>query len=69
MSYLERFIRRLHELIGAGMICLGIAGLLYGGKGLNILLAFGFGSIIILLIEIKGIMYVNHLKQESMKTR
>jgi hypothetical protein len=35
------------------MIGLGIMGLLDDGKGLNIILAFGLGCIIVLLAEIK----------------
>jgi hypothetical protein len=50
MSFLISF---LSNVIGGGMISLGIMGLLDGGKGLNIIMAFGLGSIILLLVEIK----------------
>jgi uncharacterized membrane protein YjjP (DUF1212 family) len=43
----------LFSSLGWGMIGLGIMGLLDDGKGLNIILAFGLGCIIVLLAEIK----------------
>lgn len=69
MSYLIGLLHKLIGWIGFGMICIGIIGLFLDGKGLNILIALGFGSIILLLLEIKGIMNVSQLKQQATKTR
>lgn len=67
MDYLIGILHKLIGWIGFGMIFLGIIGLFLDGKPSNILMALGFGSIILLLLEIKGIMIVSQLKQQAAK--
>lgn len=44
----------LFSVLGWGMMWLGVRGFLDDGKGLNIILAFGFGCIIVLLADLRG---------------
>lgn len=44
----------LFSVFGWGMIGLGVRGVLDDGKGLNIILAFGLGCIIVLLADLRN---------------